>query len=86
MSKFNMDEVHRVADCLVRLNPGRGGAQYIMDTAVRQFPFPETGYYETMGFCVTAYVTSEGNHQYKVTLSSYGVMEYIKEKETCDAH
>lgn len=79
---FNVDELRRVADCLRVINPARapntdGTMRYIAAMGRAQLP-DKPGYVETMGFCITAYTTHvAGELLYKVTLSSYGVAEYI---------
>lgn len=79
---FNVEELRRVADCLRILNPARapnvdGTMRYIAAVGRAQLP-DKPGYVETMGFCITAYTTHvAGELIYKVTLSSYGVAEYI---------
>ena len=78
---FNVEELRRVADCLRILNPARapnvdGTMRYIAQYA-RTHLNAHTEYVETMGFCVTAYHDHTGRLLYKVTLSSYGVAEYI---------
>ena len=78
---FNVEELRRVADCLRVLNPARapnadGTMRYIAAHAKAQLP-DKPGYVETMGFCITAYHDHTGRLLYKVTLSSYGVAEYI---------
>ena len=78
---FNVEELRRVADCLRVLNPARapnvdGTMRYIAAHAKAQLP-DKPGYVETMGFCTTAYHDHTGRLLYKVTLSSYGVAEFI---------
>lgn len=80
---FNTDELRRVSECLAVLNPARcpnvdGTMRYIAQYARTHLVPGEASYIETMGWCVCGFRDSLGEWCYKVTLSSYGVAEYIK--------
>lgn len=84
---FNTDELRRVSECLAVLNPARcpnvdGTMRYIAQYA--RTHLQEPGYIETMGFCITGYHDHNDRLLFKVTLSSYGVKEFIdKTFEAC---
>ena len=80
---FDVVELRRVAECLAIINPARcpnvdGTMRLIAAHSRAQLSVDVVHYVETMGWCTCRYYDYNMELAYKVTLSSYGVMEYIK--------
>ena len=80
---YDVVELRRVAECLAIINPARcpnvdGTMRLIAAHSRAQLSVDVVHYVETMGWCTCRYYDYNMELAYKVTLSSYGVMEYIR--------
>lgn len=80
---FNLEELRQVAQCLAVLNPTtcptvESTMEWIASTARVTLVPDIPSYVETAGFCVNAYRGPSGSWDYKVTLSAFGVMQWLK--------
>jgi hypothetical protein len=88
MDEFNESELFWVAMAIVETNPHSNGSvlqtmQYIRSRARNGFENNEqTGYIETLGFCVTRYLIHDAagvpHFAFKVTLSAWGIMKHLE--------
>lgn len=86
---FNKEELRRVARVLTLTNKHvsrdvRSVMEHIARLTRTSLPYGVTSYFETLGFCVTGYFVgndTNGEWCYKVTLSSYGIEQFIETGE-----